>query len=84
MAPRALRTGTRLARRVAIGVAGGAILVAGIVMIVLPGPAIVAIPTGLAVLALEFAWAARWRDALLRRLGREPGGEESASGARAS
>jgi tellurite resistance protein TerC len=29
-------------------------------MLVLPGPAIVVIPLGLAILALEFAWARAW------------------------
>ena len=35
-------------------------LLAGILMIVLPGPAFVFIPAGLAILATEFAWARRW------------------------
>ena len=38
-------------------------MLAGVLMIVLPGPAFVVIPAGLAVLAVEFAWARR----LLRR-----------------
>jgi len=38
-------------------VAGLVILAAGIAMLALPGPAFVVIPIGLAVLALEFAWA---------------------------
>ena len=29
-------------------------------MLVLPGPAIVVIPIGLAILAAEFSWARRW------------------------
>ena len=37
-----------------------AILLIGIAMIVLPGPAILIIPLGLSILAIEFAWAARW------------------------
>ena len=32
----------------------------GIAMIALPGPAVVVIPAGLAILALEFAWAKVW------------------------
>lgn len=32
----------------------------GIAMIVLPGPAFIVIPAGLGVLALEFAWARLW------------------------
>ena len=29
-------------------------------MIVLPGPAVVVVPLGLAILATEFIWARRW------------------------
>jgi tellurite resistance protein TerC len=29
-------------------------------MIVLPGPAVLVIPLGLGILAIEFAWARRW------------------------
>jgi len=32
----------------------------GIALLVLPGPAVVVIPVGLAILATEFAWARRW------------------------
>jgi len=32
----------------------------GIAMIVLPGPAFIVIPIGLAILGAEFAWAQRW------------------------
>ena len=39
---------------------GFSILLVGIVMIVLPGPAIVVIPIGLALLATEYAWARRY------------------------
>jgi uncharacterized protein (TIGR02611 family) len=49
----------RLVKRVAIAVAGFTVLLAGVAMIVLPGPAIIVIPAGLAILALEFAWARR-------------------------
>ena len=47
-------------RRVIIGVIGGTILLIGIAMIVLPGPAIIVVPLGLAILATEFIWARRW------------------------
>ena len=50
----------RQARRIVVLVLGGTLLLLGIVMIVLPGPAFVVIPLGLAVLALEFTWARRW------------------------
>jgi uncharacterized protein (TIGR02611 family) len=50
----------RLARQIAILVVGGSVLLIGIVMIVTPGPAIVVIPLGLAILGGEFAWAKIW------------------------
>lgn len=50
----------RIARRIAIALAGTTVLLIGIVMIVTPGPAIVFIPIGLAILGLEFAWARSW------------------------
>lgn len=49
-----------LVRRAISAVIGGTILLIGIAMIVLPGPAMVLIPLGLAVLATEFLWARRW------------------------
>lgn len=50
----------RLARRIAIGVVGTTILLIGVVMLVTPGPALVVIPVGLAILGIEFAWARLW------------------------
>lgn len=47
-------------KRIAITVAGGTVLAAGAALIVLPGPAFIVIPLGLAILAVEFAWARRW------------------------
>ncbi|MEY2560332.1 MAG: hypothetical protein QOG51_747, partial [Verrucomicrobiota bacterium] len=40
-------------------VIGGTIVLIGIAMILLPGPAVIVIPVGLGVLATEFAWARR-------------------------
>ena len=45
------------AKRLAITVIGFTVLATGIAMIVLPGPAIIVIPVGLALLATEFVWA---------------------------
>ena len=47
-------------KRVVIAVVGGTVLALGIVLVVLPGPAFLVIPAGLAILAVEFAWAKRW------------------------
>ena len=58
----------RLVRRIAVAVAGMTILAIGVVMIVTPGPAIVVIPVGLAILGLEFAWARVWLQRLRKRI----------------
>ncbi|HTU64596.1 MAG TPA: PGPGW domain-containing protein [Steroidobacteraceae bacterium] len=50
----------KIAKRIAIGIVGGSVLVVGVLMIVLPGPAFVVIPVGLGILSLEFAWARSW------------------------
>ena len=50
-------------RRLIIGLIGGTVLLIGVALIVLPGPAFIVIPVGLAILATEFAWA---RSALAR------------------
>lgn len=47
----------RQAKRLIVTIFGMTVLVIGIAMIVLPGPAIVVIPVGLAILATEFLWA---------------------------
>ena len=48
-----------LAVRALYVVVGFTLLAVGAAMLVLPGPAFVVIPVGLAVLSLEFAWAER-------------------------
>jgi uncharacterized protein (TIGR02611 family) len=47
-------------KRFFIALIGMTTLILGILMIVLPGPAIVFIPLGLAILATEFVWARVW------------------------
>ncbi len=42
----------RLARRIAVSIVGATLLLVGVVMLVAPGPAIVVLPLGLAVLGL--------------------------------
>ena len=44
-------------RRIVIFVVGVVLIVAGLIMLVVPGPGLVVIVAGLAVLATEFAWA---------------------------
>jgi len=47
-------------KRIAIVVVGGTVLAIGVALLVLPGPAFIVIPLGLAIMAVEFAWARRW------------------------
>jgi uncharacterized protein (TIGR02611 family) len=51
--------------RIGFAIAGAAVTLVGIAMLVTPGPAFVVIPIGLAMLALEFAWAERLLDRAL-------------------
>jgi uncharacterized protein (TIGR02611 family) len=48
--------------RAAFVVAGFTLLLGGVAMLVLPGPAFVVIPIGLALLSLQFTWAERLLD----------------------
>ena len=50
----------KTARRIAVAVLGSTVLAIGIVMIIAPGPALIVIPIGLAILGIEFAWARIW------------------------
>jgi len=45
--------------RILMIIVGFTLVLAGLAMLVLPGPAFVVIPVGLALLSLEFAWAER-------------------------
>ena len=46
-------------RRAVVAVIGFTVLLIGLAMVVLPGPAVIVIPLGLAILATEFVWARR-------------------------
>jgi tellurite resistance protein TerC len=70
MVRRTLRGGYRAGRKLAIATIGASIVLLGVAMLVLPGPAILMIPLGLAVLAVEFAWARRWLERLREGSGR--------------
>lgn len=66
----------RHARRLVVTVVGVTVLLIGVALLVLPGPAFVVIPVGLAILGLEFAWARRLlgraREEIVRRTGTDP------------
>lgn len=69
-------------RRLVIGVVGGTVLLIGIIMIVTPGPAVVFIPMGLAILASEFVWAQvlleKVRERIKLAAARKNGGKQAA------
>lgn len=60
--------GRALLIKIAVTVAGPLVILAGIAMLVLPGPGLVAIAAGLALLALEYRWARRALGLLGRKL----------------
>ena len=62
--PAAATAPLRVARKVVVAVIGATVLALGVALIVLPGPAVVVIPLGLALLGTEFLWARK----LLRQL----------------
>lgn len=51
---------TALATKIGVTIVGVLVLLAGVVMMVTPGPGLVGIAVGLAILATEYDWAARW------------------------
>jgi len=58
----------KVARRIAVTVVGSTVLAVGVALIVLPGPALVVIPLGLAILSIEFAWARLWLQRVRRKI----------------
>ena len=50
----------KVVKRAIVSVVGATVLLIGIALLVLPGPAFIVIPVGLAILATEYAWARRW------------------------
>lgn len=60
---RILRSGwipnLKFLKRIVVAIVGFTVLLVGIATIILPGPAFIIIPLGLAILATEFVWAQR-------------------------
>ena len=73
----------RTARQVVVAVIGGTVVLFGVALIVLPGPAFIVIPAGVAILATEFAWARRLLKGMKRKandmLGRPSGAKPPAN-----
>lgn len=57
----------RALRRAVVTVVGVTVLVAGLLMLVLPGPGLLAVAAGLAILSTEYAWAHRHVTRVRRR-----------------
>jgi uncharacterized protein (TIGR02611 family) len=68
-----LRWFTRNAKRLVVLVLGCSVLLAGVAMLVLPGPGVLIIVAGLAILATEFVWAERAMNATLARASKVSG-----------
>jgi tellurite resistance protein TerC len=66
MMQRTIHLTYKAARRIVIAVVGFTVVILGLVMFVGPGPGLIVLPLGLAILGLEFAWARLW----LRKLRR--------------
>lgn len=64
------------AKMLMIAVIGFTVLAIGLALIVLPGPAFLVIPAGLAILSVEFAWARnllkRMREKLSKKKSTDP------------
>lgn len=71
-----LRT-LRQARRLIIVLIGFTVLIMGIAMIVLPGPAFIVIPIGLGILATEFLWARNLLEKVRDKLQKNRKGENT-------
>jgi len=62
----------RQVKRIVVAVIGGTVLLLGVALVFLPGPAFLVIPAGLAILATEFAWAKNWMDKVKGLFGKKP------------
>lgn len=58
------------AKRLIVIVFGFTVLIAGVAMIMLPGPAVIVIPIGLTILATEYIWARKLLDMVKGRIRR--------------
>jgi tellurite resistance protein TerC len=75
---RLVRVSLRGARRIAIALIGSTTLLLGVAMLIMPGPGLLVIPIGLALLSIEFVWARRWL-ARIRKATATPRQESSRS-----
>jgi len=69
----------RQVKKLVVAVVGFTMLIAGIAMILLPGPAFIFIPAGLAILATEFLWAKKLLQKVREKLRRDKESKEKQS-----
>ena len=69
----------KVAKRVIVSVVGATVLLIGVALLVLPVPAFIVIPVGLAILATEYAWARRWLKKVRRIAGNVVSGRDRAT-----
>ncbi len=69
----------KIVKRVIVSVVGATVLLIGVALLVLPGPAFIVIPVGLAILATEYAWARRWLKKVRRIAGNVVSGRDRAT-----
>lgn len=69
----------RQVKKLVVAVVGFTMLIAGIAMIILPGPAFIFIPAGLAILATEFLWAKKLLQKVKEKLRRDKESKEKQS-----
>lgn len=67
----------RAARRVVVAVVGVTVVLLGVVMLATPGPGLVVIPLGLAILSIEFAWARLWLKRVRERISEHGSGRRA-------
>lgn len=67
MSPLALKTVKQM-KKIIIAVIGFTVLLIGLLLIILPGPALIVIPLGLGILATQFVWARRLLEKMKNRL----------------
>jgi uncharacterized protein (TIGR02611 family) len=61
-------TGLKQIKKIIVAVIGFTILIIGLMLLVLPGPAFIVIPIGLAILATEFLWARKILDKVKEKI----------------
>ena len=60
----------RLVKQIIVAILGASVLLIGLALVILPGPAFIVIPLGLGILATEFVWAKHWLDKVKGMLGK--------------